>query len=98
LEHTPRQPDYTVVLADLNTELHRLPLVIPTGVLGKREEHDGNDPNSLSANVLYTFGGGIAIRATEHPSFRAAVAVSFGVELGKGTSRRMTRCLLSATS
>jgi len=36
--------------------------------------------------------------ATQHPSFRAAVAASFGVELVNGTSRRMMRFLLTAAS
>ena len=31
--------DHTVILADLDPELHRLPLGIPMGVLGECEEH-----------------------------------------------------------
>ena len=34
LEHAPRPPDRPVILADLDPELHRLPLGIPAGVLG----------------------------------------------------------------
>jgi hypothetical protein len=33
--------DTAAVLADLDPELHRLPLGIPTGVLGEGEEHWG---------------------------------------------------------
>ena len=32
----PRNPDHTPVHADLDPELHRLPLGIPPGVLGVR--------------------------------------------------------------
>jgi hypothetical protein len=35
LEHPPRHPDHAMVLADLDPELHRLPLGIPAGVLGE---------------------------------------------------------------
>jgi hypothetical protein len=35
LEHAPRPPDRPVILADLDPELHRLPLGIPAGVLGE---------------------------------------------------------------
>jgi hypothetical protein len=31
LEHAPREPDHAAVLADLDPELHRLPLGIPAG-------------------------------------------------------------------
>jgi hypothetical protein len=34
LEHAPRDPDHAVVPADLDPELHGLPLGIPAGVLG----------------------------------------------------------------
>jgi hypothetical protein len=34
LEHAPRNPDHAAVLADLDPELHGLPLGIPSGVLG----------------------------------------------------------------
>ena len=34
LEHAPGDRDHAVVLADLDTELHRLPVGIPAGVLG----------------------------------------------------------------
>ena len=34
-----RDPNHAAVLADLNRELHGLPLGIPVGVLGKGEEH-----------------------------------------------------------
>ena len=41
MEHAPRDPDHAVVLADLDRELHGLPLGIPAGVLGGRRL--GND-------------------------------------------------------
>jgi len=41
LEHVPRDPDNTAVLADLDPELHGLPLRVPVGVLGEREEYRG---------------------------------------------------------
>jgi hypothetical protein len=34
LKHPPRHPDHAAVLADLDPELHGLPLGIPLGVLG----------------------------------------------------------------
>jgi hypothetical protein len=34
LEHAPRNPNHAAVFADLDPELHRLPLDIPAGVLG----------------------------------------------------------------
>jgi hypothetical protein len=33
LEHPPRNPDHAAVFADLNPELHGLPLGVPAGVL-----------------------------------------------------------------
>ena len=36
LEYSPRDPDHAAVLADLDPELHGLPLGIPAGVLGER--------------------------------------------------------------
>jgi hypothetical protein len=33
LKHAPRDPDHAFVLADLDPELHGLPLGIPVGVL-----------------------------------------------------------------
>jgi hypothetical protein len=36
LEYSPRHPHHTAVLADLDPELHRLPVGIPAGVLGVR--------------------------------------------------------------
>jgi hypothetical protein len=36
LEYAPRDPDHAVVLADLDPELHGLPLGISAGVLPKR--------------------------------------------------------------
>jgi hypothetical protein len=36
LEDAPRHPDQPAVLADLDPELHGLPLGIPAGVLGHR--------------------------------------------------------------
>jgi putative ABC transport system substrate-binding protein len=36
LEDAPRDPDHAVVLADLDPDLHRLPLGIPAGALGER--------------------------------------------------------------
>ena len=35
MEQAPRDPDHAVVLADLDPELHGLPLGIPAGVLGE---------------------------------------------------------------
>jgi len=34
LEHPSRDPDHAVVIADLDPELHGLPLGIPAGILG----------------------------------------------------------------
>jgi hypothetical protein len=34
LEHAPRDPDHAAVFADLDPELHRLPLGVPAGILG----------------------------------------------------------------
>jgi hypothetical protein len=39
LEHPPGYPHHTVVYADFNAELNSLPLGIPSGVIGKSEEH-----------------------------------------------------------
>ena len=39
LEHTPRYPHHAKVFADFNAELHSLPRGIPSGVIGKGEEH-----------------------------------------------------------
>jgi hypothetical protein len=36
LEHALRDPDHAVVLADLDPELHGLPIGIPAGILGER--------------------------------------------------------------
>jgi hypothetical protein len=36
LEHPPLDPHHAAVLADLDAELHRLPLGVPAGVLGER--------------------------------------------------------------
>jgi hypothetical protein len=41
LEYAPRDPDHAVVFADLDPELHRLPVGIPAVVLGGRRL--GND-------------------------------------------------------
>jgi hypothetical protein len=35
LEHAPRHPNHVAVLADLDPELHGLPIGIPADVLGK---------------------------------------------------------------
>ena len=37
LEHPPRNPDHSPALADLDPELHGLPLGTPAGDLGERE-------------------------------------------------------------
>jgi hypothetical protein len=42
LEDAPRNPDYAVVLADLDPELNGLALGIPAGVLGKRRLGNGS--------------------------------------------------------
>ena len=39
MEHAPGDPDDAVVFADLDLELHRLPLGIPAGILGEGEEN-----------------------------------------------------------
>jgi len=39
LDNAPRHLDHAVVLAYLDPELHGLPIGIPSGVLGKGEEH-----------------------------------------------------------
>jgi hypothetical protein len=39
LEHAPGNPDDAVVFADLDLELHRLPLGVPACILGEGEEH-----------------------------------------------------------
>jgi hypothetical protein len=39
LKHAPGDQDHAFVLADDDAELHGLPLGIPSGVLGKGEEH-----------------------------------------------------------
>jgi hypothetical protein len=41
LEHTAWDPDDAAVVADLDPELHGLPIRVPSGVLGKGEEHGG---------------------------------------------------------
>jgi hypothetical protein len=46
LEHPPRHPDHAAVLADLDPELHGLPLGIPAGVLG----HAGWEPVPLAVS------------------------------------------------
>jgi hypothetical protein len=43
LEYAPRHPDHAAVLADLDPELHGLPLGIPAGDLGEGEEHGDGD-------------------------------------------------------
>jgi hypothetical protein len=52
LEPTPRDPDPAAVLADLDPELHRLPLGIPASVLGEREEHDERDTRLASGAMF----------------------------------------------
>jgi hypothetical protein len=47
LEYAPRDPDHAVVLADLDPELHRLPLAIPAGVLGGRCPQGMQQTNDL---------------------------------------------------
>jgi hypothetical protein len=39
LEHAPGYPHHAAVLADFNAEFNSLPLGIPSGVIGKGEEH-----------------------------------------------------------
>jgi hypothetical protein len=42
LERAPRDPDDDVVLAELDPELARLPLGVPSRILGEGEEHWGS--------------------------------------------------------
>ena len=46
MEHAPRNPDHAMVLADLDPELHGLPLGGPAGVLGERRLGKG-DPRAI---------------------------------------------------
>jgi hypothetical protein len=66
LEYAPRDPDHGAVLADLDPELHGLPLGIPAGVLGEGEEHDSIPWLGLLNDVLYTFGYKIATGERPH--------------------------------
>ena len=45
-EHAPRHPDHPAVFADLDPELHRLPLGIPAGVLS------GSRLGNCAANAI----------------------------------------------
>jgi hypothetical protein len=51
-EHAPRDPNHATVRADLDPELHRLPLGVLSGVLGDREEHRGLRSRAGGHDVL----------------------------------------------
>jgi hypothetical protein len=49
LEYAPQHPDHAVILADLDPELHSLPIGIPSGVFGKGEEHGAVSGSELAS-------------------------------------------------
>ena len=56
LEYAPRDRDHAAVLAYLDPKLHRLPLGIPTSILGEGEDATTTRGGSISSPLALVMG------------------------------------------